>query len=262
MYSLLRSFPRLAFGACMALAIALGGRAQNSAATTGTIEGRVKNAISGDYLNHAQISLLGSAFITLTDESGTFRLAGVPAGPTTLRVRFAAFDEQALSVNVAAGQTTQRDVTLASQTRYGETNSTVKMDAFTVQSKKETDAAAIAVNEQRVALSQKSVVSADQFGTIPDSNPGELMKWLPGVSVEYFANNIVGVSVRGFDAVNTEIRFDGMPTASASTSTLAPATAIAISRCWAPPPPISRASRSAFSVPLRIAPTPSAVPST
>ncbi|MEN9634587.1 MAG: hypothetical protein RL077_2991 [Verrucomicrobiota bacterium] len=217
---LLRSFPRLAWGACLALALALGGRAQNPAATTGTIEGRVKNAISGDYLNHAQISLMGSEFVTLTDESGTFRLAGVPAGPTTLRVRFAGFDEQAIAVNVAAGQTTQRDVTLASQTRYGETNSTVKMDAFTVQSKKETDAAAIAVNEQRVALSQKSVVSADQFGTIPDSNPGELMKWLPGVSVEYFANNIVGVSVRGFDAVNTEIRFDGMPTASASTSTL------------------------------------------
>ena len=47
------------------------------------------------------------------------------------------------------------------QARYGETNSTVKMDAFTVQSKKETDAAAIAVNEQRVGLSQKSVISAD-----------------------------------------------------------------------------------------------------
>jgi len=66
--------------------------------------------------------------------------------------------------------------------------------------------------------------------TIPDSNPGELMKWLPGVSVEYFANNIVGVSVRGLDAVNTEIRFDGMPQASASTATLGTVRAIAISR--------------------------------
>ena len=46
------------------------------------------------------------------------------------------------------------------------------------------------------------------------------MKFLPGVSVEYFANNIVGVSVRGFDATSTEIRFDGLPTASASTATL------------------------------------------
>src|SRR5687767_15829938 len=77
----------------------------------------------------------------------------------------------------------------------------------------------IAVNEQRFALGQKSVISTDQFGTIPDNNPGEFMKWLPGVSVEYFANNIVGVSVRGLDAVSTEISFDGMPVASASTAT-------------------------------------------
>ena len=214
----LRPLLRLAFAAGLSLALAVAARAQ--APATGTIEGRVKNAVSGDYLNHARVSLKGTELVALTDESGTFRLAGVPAGAATLRVRFAGFDEQEVPVDVAAGQTAQRDITLASQSRYGETGTTVKMDPFTVQSKKETDAAAIAVNEQRIALGQKSVVSADQFGTIPDSNPGELMKWLPGVSVEYFANNIVGVSVRGFDAVNTEIRFDGMPTASASTSTL------------------------------------------
>ena len=216
----LRPFLRLTFTACLALVLTLGTRAQTPAPATGTIEGRVKNAVSGDYLNNARVSLKGTEFVALTDESGTFRLAGVPAGAATLRVRFAGFDDQEVPLTITAGQTAQRDITLASQSRYGETNSTVKMDAFTVQSKKETDAAAIAVNEQRVGLSQKSVISADQFGTLPDSNPGELMKWLPGVSVEYFANNLVGVSVRGFDAVNTEIRFDGLPTASASTSTL------------------------------------------
>lgn len=214
----LSSVLRLTFVACLSLVAAFYARGQTP--PTGTIEGRVQNGVSGDYLNNARVSLKGTELVALTDESGTFRLVGVPVGASTLRVRFAGFDEQEVSVTVLAGQTTQRDITLASQTRYGETATTVKMDAFTVQSKKETDAAAIAVNEQRVALGQKSVVSADQFGTIPDSNPGELMKWLPGVSVEYFANNIVGVSVRGFDATNTEIRFDGMPTASASTSTL------------------------------------------
>ena len=154
-------------------------RAQPAAPTTGTIEGRVKNAVSGDYLNNARVSLKGTELVALTDESGTFRLAGVPAGAATLRVRFAGFDDHEVSITIAAGQTAQHDLTLASQSRYGETNATVKMDAFTVQSKKETDAAAIAVNEQRVGVGQKSVVSADQFGTLPDSNPGELMKWLP-----------------------------------------------------------------------------------
>jgi iron complex outermembrane receptor protein len=187
---------------------------------TGIVEGRVQNAATGDYLPNARVSLQGTELAALTDEGGQFRITGAPAGSATLRVRFAGFADVERQVTVTAGATTRQDLKLGEAPRAAAADGTVRMDAFTVQSKKETDAAAIAVNEQRVALGQKSVISADQFGTIPDSNPGELMKFLPGVSVEYFANNIVGVSVRGFDASSTEIRFDGLPTASASTSTL------------------------------------------
>jgi len=185
----------------------------------GIIEGRVKNAVSGDSLNNARIFVKDTTMTTLTDESGYYRLS-VPPGEVTLRVFFTGLDGQETKVTVASGATQTADFKLTSVARYGKDVESVTLDTFKVQATKQTNAAAIAVNEQRVALGQKSVVSADQFGTIPDSNPGELMKWLPGVSVEYFANNIVGVSVRGLDAVNTEIRFDGMPQASASTSTL------------------------------------------
>ena len=212
-----RPLLRLALAACLFLA---GLARAQPADPTGAIEGRVQNAGSGDYLNNARVSIKGTDRVVLTDESGAYRLAGLPAGPVTVRAFFTGFDERELKVEVVAGQTVQRDISLGGKVDSGRPGETVKLDAFTVQEKRETDAAAIAVNEQRVALGQKSVVSADQFGTIPDSNPGELMKWLPGVSVEYFANNIVGVSVRGLDAVNTEIRFDNMPQASASTATL------------------------------------------
>jgi TonB-dependent receptor len=187
---------------------------------TGAIEGRVQNAVTGDRLNNARVAIKGTERVALTDEAGFFHLGEVPAGTVTLRVFFTGLDEKEITVAVAPGATVQQDVALTSRARYGDSADTVKLDQFVVAATKETNAAAIAVNEQRVALGQKSVISADQFGTIPDSNPGELMKWLPGVSVEYFANNIVGVSVRGLDAVNTEIRFDGMPQASASTATL------------------------------------------
>jgi hypothetical protein len=61
-----------------------------------------------------------------------------------------------------------------------------------------------------------SVVSADEYGTLLDNNPGELLKNLPGMDVEYFGGTIVAVSVRGLSADSTEINFDGMPTASAN----------------------------------------------
>ena len=216
---IVRPFLLLALAACVCLAPFT--RAQPSAPATGSIEGRVQNAGDGRYLNNARVSIKDTNLVTFTDEAGTYRLSGVPAGSATVRVFFTGLEEQEAAVAVASGQSSQRDFTLATALRSGAPgDALVKLDKFVVQSTKETNAAAIAVNEQRAALGQKSVVSADQFGTIPDSNPGELMKWLPGVSVEYFANNIVGVSVRGLDAVNTEINFDGMPVASASTSTL------------------------------------------
>ncbi len=189
-------------------------------AATGSIAGRVQNATNGNNLNNARVSIKGTNAVVLTDDAGTYQLTGVPVGATTLRVFFTGLDEQEVVVTVAAGQTATQDFKLTNAARYGKEDATVLLNQFVVQSTRETNAAAIAINEQRVALGQKSVISADQFGTIPDSNPGELMKWLPGVSVEYFANNIVGVSVRGLDAVNTEIRFDGLPVASASTATL------------------------------------------
>lgn len=187
---------------------------------TGTVEGRVQHAITGNSLNNARISVAGTNLVALTDEAGYYRLTNVPPGEVNLRVFYTGLDEANTQVTVAAGETKTSDFLLTSTARYGKETQTVTLDRYVVQATRETDAAAIAVNEQRMALGQKSVISADQFGTIPDSNPGELMKWLPGVSVEYFANNIVGVSVRGLDAVNTEIRFDGMPQASASTATL------------------------------------------
>ena len=182
----------------------------------GTIEGRVRNAATGEYLNNARVAIAGTNVVTFTDASGSYTLPNVAPGAVTLRVFYTGLDEQEVAVNVAADQVALQDVALTSVQRYGAEGETVKLDAFMVQSTRETNAATIATHEQRFAPNIISVVSTDEFGTIVDRNPGEFLKMLPGVDVEYFANNITGVSVRGLGSVNTEINFDGMPTASAN----------------------------------------------
>jgi iron complex outermembrane recepter protein len=209
--------------AIFALAIALASAVLAQApaappAAFGSLEGRVQNVVTGDNINNARVSIQGTNLVQFTDDAGFYRFARVAPGRVVLHVSFTGLDAKDIPVTISPGQTAEQDVKLTSVSRYGATAETVKLDTFVVQSTKETNAAAIAVNEQRYSARQENVVSADQFGVIPDSNPGELVKWLPGVSVEYFANTIIGVSVRGLDSANTEINFDGMPVASTTSS--------------------------------------------
>jgi hypothetical protein len=49
-------------------------------AATTQISGRVKNAVNGQYLNNARITIKGSAIVVFTDQSGTYRLNQIPRG--------------------------------------------------------------------------------------------------------------------------------------------------------------------------------------
>ena len=79
------------------------------AQSTGTIEGRITNPATGGVLENARISVVGSAQETLSDSGGFYRLDGVPAGAAQVRVFFSGFPPASAAVNVAAGQTAQRD---------------------------------------------------------------------------------------------------------------------------------------------------------
>jgi iron complex outermembrane receptor protein len=191
--------------------------AQAAGSGLGTIAGRVQNTVTGEFLNNARVTLKGTSRVVFTDDSGNFRLPNVPAGTQTLQVYFTGLDPQEVAVNVSPGSVTREDVQLTSVARYGADPNTVRLDQFVVTSTRETNAAAIAINEQRFSSNIKSVVSTDAFGEIAENNIGEFVKWLPGVGVEYFANDITGISVRGFGSENTEITFNDLPSATAST---------------------------------------------
>ena len=122
------------------------GRAQPAA--TAALEGRVKNVATGESLENARVSLKGTTVYALTDASGAYQLTGLPAGAVTLRVFFTGLDEQELTVALTSGRTTQRDVQLGSQAKYGKVDDTVKLDQFVVQAARET----LRVTEQQVLL--------------------------------------------------------------------------------------------------------------
>jgi iron complex outermembrane receptor protein len=177
-------------------------------AGTGVVQGRVQNAVTGNYLNNARVRVTGTNIETFTDSSGEYRIAGLPAGQATLTVFYTGLVTQTVPVNVSPSGVMQQDVLLRDlATKEGET---IVMSQFVVQSQRETDAAAIAINEQRFAANRKDVISTDAFGDINQGNIGEFVKFIPGISLDVKdGNSPSGIMIRGFDPNYTNVTMDG-----------------------------------------------------
>ncbi|HVW22687.1 MAG TPA: TonB-dependent receptor [Opitutaceae bacterium] len=214
---------RAALFACAALAPALL-RAQNAPAATGTIIGRVENADSATYLGNARVRLLGTDRETQTADDGTYHFDRVPAGEATLDVFYTSLPEQQASVIVAPGQVVTRDFALrraagaaAAPVAATGANGVVNLNPFVVQSERETNAAALAMNEQRFSPGIENVVSTDAYGEINQGNIGEFVKHIPGVNIEFKdGNNPSGIDIRGFGTNYTHVTVDGNSVASAA----------------------------------------------
>lgn len=115
-----------------------------------------------------------------------------------------------MRVTVPASGSVQQDVALAGIGAPAPGEGTVVMKQFMVQSQRETDAAAIAINEQRFAANRKDVISTDAFGDINQGNIGEFVKFIPGISLDVKdGNSPSGIMIRGFDPNYTNVTMDG-----------------------------------------------------
>ena len=96
----------------MAGAIALLTGTTEARAQTGTIAGQVLEAQTGTPLGNVQVSVVGLDIGTLTDASGRYRIAGVPAGQVEIRAESMGFTAATSTVNVVAGEMVRVDFTL------------------------------------------------------------------------------------------------------------------------------------------------------
>ena len=179
---------------------AAGSAASASAQTAqgGSVEGRVQSAATGNFLTHARIRVAGSTREVFTNSSGEYRIVDLPPGPATLDVFFTGMAPQTVSVTIPASGALQRNVVLgaAADTAAGK-DGTLVMKEYVVQSQRETDATAIAINEQRFAANRKDVVSTDAFGEINQGNIGEFVKFLPGITLDVKDGNTPsGIMIR------------------------------------------------------------------
>jgi hypothetical protein len=192
--------------------------AQSAAA--GTIEGRVYNPGTGEYLELARISVEGTSLETLTDASGQYRLTNVPAGLANVRAFRTGVVSQTRPVTVAAGQTAQLNFDLSGYQAAPAGDGTVKLDKFIVGDSKEMDGAAIAINTQRFAPNVMNVVAADEYAAMTEGGVGELLKAVPGMNVEIGGGGEPYLlSMNGVPPANVPVTISGFTLANATAGT-------------------------------------------
>ncbi len=201
-----------------ALALALPARPAAAAEAGGALlTGRVQNAANGQFLNNARIVVKGTDLVAFTDETGSYRLPHVPPGPVVLEVFYTGMAPQQIPLTIA-GAAVERDISLSGGARYRNDTEVVKLDSLVVSSSREMDGAAIAINEQRFAPNVVNVVSADEFGVVPDGNIGEFLKMLPGITMDYRGGDPREISMNGVPSGYVPVTIGGFNLATSEVS--------------------------------------------
>ncbi|MGH7956018.1 MAG: carboxypeptidase regulatory-like domain-containing protein, partial [Opitutaceae bacterium] len=211
--------PTFLTGLCGWLFAALTLQAQT---TGGTIQGRVYNPASKEYVRNAEVRLEGTNQVTYTGNDGAFQFNNVSAGPATIAVAYTGYNPVKETFTITPGQAAVREINLTS-TAAGPAegkDGVVRLQAFTISSEREGNAKAIM--EQRRNMDITTSVASDIFGDVTNGNVGEFLKYLPGIDLEYGDSEARGVRLGGMDTPYVGFSFDGIRMASSSQSSAEP----------------------------------------
>ncbi len=162
------------FGQVLALAAAvavLGAAAAPLAAqTTGSVSGRVTESGSQRPLNGAQVTVVGANRRAVTDATGAYTIANVPAGPARVRAELIGHSASEQAVTVAAGGTSTANFQLGS--------AAISLDALVVTG------TAGATQKRAIGNAVTTVSAEDITSKAPISNVTQLLQSrAPGLSI-------------------------------------------------------------------------------
>jgi hypothetical protein len=175
-----------------------------SAGEPAAITGRVLDDNTKEYIKNATVTIAPPRREVITDDMGMFRFSGLRPGSYMLEISYGEMKLEKRTVTVAAGETKTIEVPMTSDLYI--------MEKFVVAGEREGQQKMLA--EQRLSDTSKYMVSAENFGNIPDGNIGEVLKTIPGVTVFEWMGEPVSISIRGGDANSAVAMIDGNQLAS------------------------------------------------
>jgi outer membrane receptor protein involved in Fe transport len=149
----------------------------NAFSQKGKIEGKVTDAKTGSNLSGVSIALDGAKAVASTNTDGYFQLTVDAGKKYTLRLSSVGFSTKELAdVEVKPNEITHLDIILETATKT-ETGVVIRSST-----KKESVSALIAYQRNTPVVAQ--VISAEAIRRSPDKNTGEVLKRVPGTSVQ------------------------------------------------------------------------------
>ncbi|RYG33999.1 MAG: TonB-dependent receptor, partial [Burkholderiales bacterium] len=121
---------------------------------------------------------------------------------------YTGYPDETVQFEIAAGRTTEVDFNLVQP----------QADTIRITGVREGDARAIM--SQRQSMDIKNSLSAESFGDISEGNPGEFIKFMPGVDTDSTGDGTVrSVNLRGLPPAYTSITLNGVSLAAADANT-------------------------------------------
>ena len=148
-----------------------------SAQGTGRVVGQVVDAEKGSPIAGAVLEAVGAGIQTQSGFDGRYTLTNVPSGPARIRARFIGYQAKVVEgVEVPEGGAVQQDIALTVQV--------VELEEITVAAAAERGTVNRALEEQRYAVNVVSSVTAEQISRSPDSDAGQAVQRVSGVTVQ------------------------------------------------------------------------------
>jgi len=172
----------------------------NVLAQSGTLQGVVTDASTGDPLPGANVYMDGTAIGAATDIKGEYIIKSMPAGKASIVVSYIGYEKKVVQVDIAANKTTKLNLQLDW--------STASMDDIVVTGQLEGQAQAI--NQQISSDQIVNVVSEQKIKELPDANAAESVGRLPGVAVQRDGGEASKLMIRGLDPKFTNVSINGI----------------------------------------------------
>jgi TonB-dependent receptor len=167
--------------------------------SNGVISGNVKDKTEKRGLPGATLKLNKQNRYTISDQNGHYEFLNVPEGEYQIEVSYIGYSNKVVTASVSA-KNKELDIYLDEQSV--ELNGVVVMgDMLRSQSK--------ALNTQKTNSNITNIISSDQVGRFPDSNIGDALKRVPGITMQNDQGEARNIIIRGLASELNSVTLNG-----------------------------------------------------